>query len=316
MSIARKGKKITVLGAGNVGAAVAYALTVSGLCSELVLVDINKAKAEGEALDIRQGVAYGDEVALSAGDYSDAVGSDIVVVSLGVGRKPGQTRIDLAQVNVNIIKEVMPQIEKYAPDAIYVVVSNPVDIITHTILKVSNLPANRVIGSGTMLDASRLSTFLSDRTGVNTHSVHAYIFGEHGDSQMIPWSLASVGCVPFEEYLTTKGLDVKATEAEILEQVKTAGAQVISRKGATYYAIASTVKQLCESIVRDDKSVLNVSNPTNGKYGTENVCLSLPYVIGAEGIVGEFTPKLTEEETTLLQASATALKEVIDALNI
>jgi len=316
MANIKKGTKITVLGAGNVGASIAYTLMLSGLCSDIVLVDINKGKAEGEAMDIRQGVTFSNEVSVSAGGYEDAKDSDIVIVSLGIGRKPGQTRIDLAQTNVNIIKSVMPQIVEHAPDAIYVVVSNPVDIITYTILKTTNLPANRVIGTGTLLDSSRLRACLASYADVNTRNVHAYIFGEHGDSLMIPWSLASVGCVTFEDYCENIGICHEDKKKEVEEAVRTAGAAVISRKGATYYAIAATVKQVCESIIRDDKSVLTVSNPTNGKYGTEDVCLSLPYFVGADGITRDLNPKLTEAETEKLIASSKALKEVIDALAI
>ena len=196
----KNGTKITILGAGNVGASVAYTFAVAGTCSDIVLVDINKAKAKGEAMDIRQGVSFGENVEIFDGGYEDAKDSDIVVVTLGIARKPGQTRLDLAQTNVNIIKEVMPQVAKYAPDAIYVVVSNPVDVLTYTILKCTDLKPNQVIGSGTALDTSRLRSIIADHVGLSPNSIHAYVFGEHGDSSFIPWSIMNIAGVPVDEY--------------------------------------------------------------------------------------------------------------------
>ena len=195
----KNGTKITILGAGNVGETVAYTFAVAGTCSDIVLVDINKAKAAGEAMDIRQGVSFSENVEVFDGSYEDAKDSDIVVVTLGIARKPGQTRLDLAQTNVNIIKEVMPQVAKYAPDAIYVVVSNPVDILTYTILKCTDLKPNQVIGSGTVLDTSRLRSIIADHVGLSPNSIHAYVFGEHGDSSFIPWSIMNIAGVPVDE---------------------------------------------------------------------------------------------------------------------
>lgn len=315
-AISKRGTKVTILGAGNVGATIAYTLTIEGLCSEIVLVDINKEKAKGEAMDIRQGIAFCPEVEIRSGDYEDAADSDIVVVTLGIARKPGQTRIDLAQTNVNIIKDVMPKVVEYAPDAIYVVVSNPVDVLTHAIIKTTNLHPSKVIGSGTMLDSSRLRSALAECVDINTQNVHAYVFGEHGDTSMIPWSLTSVACMTLDEYCDGIGVSTELKRGEIENDVRTAGAQVIACKGATYYAVAISVKQICESIIRDNDSVLTVSNPTGGRYGTEDVCLSLPYVVGAKGISREITPVITPEEEELLRKSSQALKAIIDELAI
>ena len=293
----KNGTKITILGAGNVGASIAYTFAVAGTCSDIVLVDINTAKAKGEAMDIRQ----------------DAKDSDIVVVTLGIARKPGQTRLDLAQINVNIIKEVMPQIAKYAPDAIYVVVSNPVDILTYTILKCTDLSPNQVIGSGTALDTSRLRSIIADHVGLSPNSIHAYVFGEHGDSSFIPWSLTNIAGIPMEEYCADQD-HADLDEEEIINEVRTAGAEVIKRKGATFYAIAMSVNKICDSILRDSNNIITVSTMMNGKYGIDDVCLSLPCVIGSNGIEREVSPKMTDTEIEKLRASAAALRSVIDQI--
>ncbi len=313
------GTKITILGAGNVGATIAYTLVVSGTCSELVLVDINKDKAQGEAMDIRQGISFCHAVDIYAGDYLDAKDSDIVIVTLGRPRKPGMTRLDLAQSNVDIIKDVMPQVAKVAPDAVYIVVSNPVDIITYAILKCTNLKPHQVIGSGTMLDTSRLRSRLADHVCLSPQSVHAYVFGEHGDTSMIPWSLTNIAGMNMHDYCThmcEKHNSCGKTEiAEIEQDVRTAGAEVIKRKGATYYAIALSVNKICDVILRDGQNILTVSTLLTGRYGIEDVCLSLPSVIGGHGVERDLTPPLLENELAQLKESAEALKMVIAGLN-
>lgn len=316
----KKGKKITILGAGNVGASIAYTLALDGMASELLLIDINEKKAQGEAMDILQGTPFCAPVKVSAGSYDDAVGSDIVVVTVGLARKPGQTRIDLAQANVNIIKQVMPQITKVAPDAIYVVVSNPVDIITYAILKTTDLSENQVIGSGTMLDSARLRSRLADHVGLNPKNVHAYVFGEHGDSSLIPWSLATIAGIEMNRYCADMcdkhNLCGKEELKEIENDVRTAGAQVIALKGATFYAVALSVRRICECIARDTHSVMTVSSMVHNQYGINDVCLSLPYVVGAYGILRSVVPPLTEEEVTLLHRSANTLKDTISQLEL
>ncbi|MBQ8905948.1 MAG: L-lactate dehydrogenase [Ruminococcus sp.] len=318
IEVSKNGTKITILGAGNVGASCAYTFAAVGTCSEIVLVDINKEKAQGEAMDIRQGIPFCHPVDIYAGDYEDAVGSDIVIVTLGLARKPGQTRLDLAQANVDIIKEVMPRIAKVAPNSIYIVVSNPVDILTYAILKCTNLSPNQVIGSGTMLDTSRLRSCLADHVHLSAQSVHAYVFGEHGDTSMIPWSLTNIAGMQMQEYCTNICLHHNRcgkTEIEDIERdVRTAGAEVIKRKGATFYAIALSVNKICDVILRDAQNILTVSTLVNGRYGIHDVCLSLPCVIGGHGVERELTPPLLPEELEQLQASADALREVIDGL--
>ena len=313
MAEIKNGTKITILGAGNVGATCAYTFAVTGTCSDVVLIDINKAKAKGEAMDIRQGISFGHNVEVYDGTYEDAAGSDIVVITLGLARKPGQTRLDLAQANVNIIKEVMPQIAKYAPDAIYVVVSNPVDILTYVILKCTNLSPKQVIGSGTPLDTSRLRAAIADHVGLSPNSIHAYVFGEHGDSSFIPWSLTNIAGIPMEEYCEDQD-HPDLDEDEIIEEVRKAGSEVIKRKGATFYAIAMSVNKICDSILRDANNIITVSYMIEEKYGISDVCLSLPAVIGSNGIEREVYPKLTDDEIIKLQASAKALKNVISQI--
>lgn len=313
MANQKSGKKITILGAGNVGATVAYTFAVAGTCSDIVLIDINKEKAKGEAMDIRQGVSFSHNVEVFDGTYDAAAGSDIIVVTLGLARKPGQTRLDLAQANVNIIKDVMPKVAKAAPDAIYVVVSNPVDIITYAILKCTDLKPNQVIGSGTALDTSRLRSIIADHLDLSPNSVHAYVFGEHGDTSMIPWSITNIAGITMEQFCAEHS-EASLIEDEIIDEVRKAGGEVIKRKGATFYAIALTVNKICDDILRDANNIRTVSTYISGRYGINDVCLSLPAVIGGHGIEKEVTPALTEEETAKLQSSAVALKNVIESL--
>ena len=314
------GRKIAVLGAGNVGATIAYTLTMSGLATEIVLIDIAADKARGEAMDIIQGTPFCAPVSIYASDYSGAAGSDIVIITAGAARKPGQTRIDLAQGNINIINAVMPQVVKYAPDAIYVVVSNPVDILTYHITKNFGLKETQVIGSGTMLDSARLRSILAEHVRLNPNNVHAYVFGEHGDTSMIPWSLTGIAGMTMDEYCENscpRSERCGKAELEIIqEDVRTAGSKVIKFKGATYYAVSLAVRRIVECIVQDAESVLTVSGMVNGRYGITDVCLSLPFVIGAHGIKRELTPPLTSSELQQLQASANALKNVIASVKL
>ncbi|MGN0591837.1 MAG: L-lactate dehydrogenase [Ruminococcus sp.] len=314
MSVVKKGKKVTILGAGNVGASIAFSMALKGLCSEMLLIDINKPKAKGEAMDIMQGNSFYPTCDIYDGDYPDAAGSDLVVVTVGIARKPGQTRLDLCKVNAKIMASVMPEITKYAPDACYIIVSNPVDVLTYEALQVSGLKPSQVMGSGTVLDSSRLRACLADHAKVSAKNVHAYVFGEHGDSSMVPWSLASVCGMPFEDYCSN--VSNLGEKDAIVQEVREAGAEVIKCKGATYYAIALSVSQIAEAILRDTKTVLTVSTLQDGsRYeGVEGVCLSLPCVVGAGGIEREVTPPLNDEDLAALQKSTKALRSVIDAM--
>lgn len=307
-----KGSKISVLGAGNVGATIAYTFAVHGTCSDVVLVDINEAKAKGEAMDIRHGISFAHNIDITDGTYDDIAGSDIVVVTLGMGRKPGQSRLDLMQNNVNIIKQVMPNVAKIAPDAIYVVVSNPVDILTYAILQCTDLKPSQVIGSGTILDSARLRSDIAEKACISPKSIHAYMFGEHGDTSFVPWSTTNIGGMNMFDYWKATGRSLEELNTDEIENnVRIAGGEVIKRKGATFYAIALSVNKICETIIRNANNILTVSTLTNGRYGIDDVCLSLPCIVNGHGIVGEINPPLLDEELEKLRKSADTLKQFI-----
>lgn len=310
-----KGSKISVLGAGNVGATIAYTFAVNGTCSNVVLVDINEAKAKGEAMDIRHGISLAHNLDITDGNYDDIAGSDIVVVTLGMGRKPGQSRLDLTQNNVNIIKQVMPKVAEIAPDAVYVVVSNPIDILTYTILQCTNLKPSQVVGSGTVLDSSRLRCAIAEKAEISPKSIHAYVFGEHGDTSFVPWSTTNIGGMNIFDYWKSTGRSEEELDTNAIEEgVRKAGAEVIKRKGATFYAIALSVNKICDTILRDSNSILTVSTMANGRYGIDDVCLSLPCIVNGHGIAGEINPPLLDDELEKLRKSADALKSVISQI--
>lgn len=307
--------KISIIGAGSVGSTIAYTLTVMGLASEIVMIDINTDKAEGEALDINQGTPFCSPCTIYQGSYADAKNSDIVILTSGIARKPGQTRLELAQTNVNITKSIIPEITKYAPNAIYIIVSNPVDVLTYTFCKLSGLPESHIIGSGTIIDTSRLRAKLCECYHVSQNNVHTYVFGEHGDSSFVPWSLANVSSVPIAECSKFFGVpDINYDEIE--DFVRTSGARVIQRKGATFYAVAISVCHICERILHGIDTAMPVSTLMHGEYGVDDVCLSTLNLVGKEGIRGKVNVPLTDEEQAKLRRSADALKEVLNSLEI
>ena len=310
--------KVTIIGAGSVGSTIAYNMVVTGIASEIVLIDINAKKAEGEAMDILQGVPFCSPVSIYAGTYADAKGSDIVILTSGMPRKAGQSRLELAQVNVDITKTIIPEIVKYAPEAVYIVVSNPIDILTYVFHKYSGLPSNQIIGSGTTLDTARLRSRLSETFNISQQNVHAYVFGEHGDSSFVPWSIANISGIPINQYINClpEGKRPVVDYAEIEEYTRKSGAKIIASKGATFYAIALSVRRICECILRDTDSVMTVSAMIHNQYGINDVCLSLPFVVGAQGIRRAVVPPLTKDEEDLLHKSADALKQVISQLEI
>lgn len=312
--------KISIVGTGSVGSTIAYTLTVMGIVSEIVMIDINNEKALGEALDIRQGTPFCGACSVYAGDYRDAVNSDIVIITSGIARKPGQTRLELAQTNVNITKSIIPEITKYAPDATYIIVSNPVDILTYTFNKFSSIPENRIIGSGTILDTARLRARLAEYYSINQSNVHAYVFGEHGDSSFIPWSVANISNVPIKEcqkLITTPGITSPELDLEEIEQyVRKSGGRVIARKGATFYAVSVSVCHICKCILGGIDTTMTVSTMMHGEYGIKDVCLSTLNMIGNNGIRGKVNVSLTDEELAKLRHSAETLKDVISNLDI
>ena len=311
-------KKITVIGAGSVGATIANDLMILGLASEIVLVDVNKKKAVGEALDIYQGAPFYSPAIVRSGEYADAAGSEIVIITCGVARKPGMSRLDLAQINVNILKDVAAGVTPHAPDAIYILVSNPVDVLTYVFHKISNIPARQIIGSGTILDTSRLQSALAKRFHINPKNVHAHVYGEHGDSQFVPWSLAHIANNHIDTYRDSSpdkdSINWNRDYAEVEEFVKKSGSMIIENKGATFYAVAMSVCHLCRCIGSDAGTALTVSTMMNGEYGVEDVCLSTLTLVDRSGVRGKIMNPLTEEEISKLQTSAQKLKAVIEQI--
>lgn len=312
--------KITVIGAGSVGAAITNDIMVQGIASEVVLIDINKQKAMGEALDIYQGAPFCSPAIIRAGNYEDAAGSQIVIITSGVPRKPGQTRLELAQTNVNILKDITPQIVKHAPDAIYILVSNPVDILTYVFTRISGIPENRILGSGTVLDTSRLQSELAKRFCISPKNVHAHVYGEHGDSSFVPWSLATIANNKIDNYkdniADTSRIHWNGDHQAVEDFVKQSGAQVIKNKGATFYAVAISVCHICKCILNGSGTALTVSTMMHGEYGVEDVCLSTLALVGSNGVHTKIVSPLTDEETQKIQASAQKLREIINGLEI
>lgn len=307
--------KITIIGTGSVGSTIAYTLTATGIASEIVMIDVNDKKAMGEALDIRQGTPFCSPCSIYAGSYTDAKNSDIVIITSGVARKPGQTRLDLAQTNVDILKSIIPQITKYAPEATYVIVSNPVDILTYTFCKCSDIPEERIIGSGTILDTSRLRSRLAEYFALSQQNVHAYVLGEHGDSSVIPWSTANISNVPVMEYgKSFKRKDLLIPEfnmAEVEEYVRKSGARVIERKGATFYAVSMSVCHICKCLLSGIDTTMTVSTMLHGEYGIDDVAMSLLTVVGRNGAHNKVMLPLTDAEIKALHNSAESLKSII-----
>ena len=312
--------KISVIGAGSVGATVANDLMIQGVASEIVLVDINKKKAFGEALDIYQGAPFHSPAIVRSGDYSAVAGSDIVVITCGIARKPGMTRLDLAQTNVNIIKDVAKQVVPVAPEAIYVIVSNPVDVLTYVFTKISGLPENQIIGSGTILDTSRLQSELAKRFYISPKNVHAHVYGEHGDSSFVPWSLVHIANNHIDAYKESSPdkdrIHWNQEYEEVEAFVKKSGGIIIENKGATFFAVAMSVCHICKCIYSGAGTALTVSTMMHGEYGVDDVCLSTLNLVDHSGVRGKILNKLTDEEILKLQASAAKLRSVIDQVEI
>lgn len=309
-------KKITIVGSGSVGSTIAYTLMVQGLANEICMIDINSKKAYGEALDIQQGTPFCHSCNVYSGDFSDAEKSNIVIITSGAARKPGMSRLDLAQINIDILNSITPEITKYAPEATYIIVSNPVDILTYVFCKNSGIPEERIIGSGTILDTARLRARLSKIYGINQRNIHAYVMGEHGDSAFVPWSLANISNIPIAEcsssIIRADGKTYPEVDFDIVEKyVKNSGARVILDKGATFYAVSASVCHICRSLMGGVDTPLTVSTMLHGEYGIDDVCLSLLNIVGSDGATSKLMLPLTEREKLLLKNSAECLKEII-----
>ena len=310
-------RKIGIIGCGFVGAATAYTLMQTRLFSEMVLIDNNMEKAEGEAEDISHGLLFSSPQKIYAGSYDDLSDASIIIITAGANQKPGETRLDLVGKNVEIFKSIIPEITKRNMDAILLVVANPVDILTYVALRLSGYPEERVIGSGTVLDTARLKYLISEKLNVDSRNVHAFIAGEHGDSELAVWSCANIYGIGLEEFARMKGYkDFYKEKEEIYHAVRDSAYEIIERKGATYYGIGMAAAKIAEAIVRDSHTVAPVSVSLNGEYGLSGLCLSIPAVIGKGGAEQVLEINFDDEETKKLRGSAEELKSVLKEIGL
>ena len=309
--------KITIIGAGQVGSTIAYALTLKQLASEIVLIDIAKDRAMGEAMDIRQGTPFIGPVFVHDGDYIDAKDSDIVILTSGVARKPGQSRLDLAQTNVDITKSIIPEITKVAPDALYVIVANPVDILTYQFVKTSGIPSNHIFGTGTLLDTARFRARIAETYKVGQENVHGYVFGEHGDSSFVPWSIANIGSVPVEKFASSlrEKTGPSFSKDDVEDYIRKSGGIIIAAKKCTNYGIGVSTAALVEALNYENDSVMSISTYLDGEYGIKDICLSIPVLVNSKGLTSHIEAPITDEEVAKLRHSADCLRAVIDQLN-
>ena len=310
-------QKAAMIGCGFVGSSSAFSLMHSGIFSELVLIDADQARAEGEAMDLSHGLPFSRPMKIYAGSYADLRDCGLIIITAGAGQKPGETRLDLVHKNVAIFKSIIPQITAYNQEAVLLIVSNPVDILTQVAIKLSHFPAGRVLGSGTVLDTARLKYLLGEHLRVDSRSVHAFIIGEHGDSEIAAWSSSNVSGIPLNDFCEMRGhFDHDSAMKEIAEKVKTSAYEIIAKKQATYYGIAMSVKRICEVIVRNERSILPVSTMMHGEYGIEGIALSMPAIVGLDGVETHVPIVLDQEEQEQLRRSAETLKQVAATLDL
>lgn len=304
-------RKVAIIGCGFVGSASAFALLQSGLFSEMVLIDVDKERAEGEAMDISHGIPFAGPMNIYAGGYEDIDDAAIIVITAGANQKPEETRLDLVHKNAVIMTSIVSEIKKRDFNGILLVVSNPVDILTQVALDVSGFSENRVIGSGTVLDSARLKYQLGKHLSVDSRSVHAFIIGEHGDSEIAAWSSANVSGVPLHTMCEMRGhYNHEDNTENIADDVKNSAYEIIAKKDATYYGIAMVIKRICHAIILDEKSIFPVSIPMHGEYGIEDVVLSMPAIVGKDGVESPVPISLDEKEVSRLHESADMLKKI------
>jgi L-lactate dehydrogenase len=309
--------KVGIVGCGFVGSSAAYAMALKGTPSEMVLVDLNKRLAQGQAEDILHATPFAHPVRVVAGDYPQLDGAGIVILACGVGQRPGETRLQLLERNVEVFRKVIPQVLRFAPEALLLAVSNPVDVITQVVTKLSGLSPAKVIGSGTILDTARFRTLVGEHLGVAPISIHGYVLGEHGDSEVLVWSSAKVGGLSIRDYAIQMGLSVtEEIKSQIDDGVRQAAYRIIEGKGATYYGIGAGIAQIVEAIRDDERRVLTVSSLTTTVGPFNGICLSLPRVVGRKGILTELRPDLSSEEHFALRKSADILKETVASLKM
>ncbi len=312
--------KVGIVGTGFVGSTAAYAMVMNGIGREIVLVDKNAARANAEADDIQHAVPFAHPLQLRAGNYDDLTGAQVVIITAGVNQRPGENRLQLLERNAAVFKEVVPEVIKYAPNAVLVVATNPVDIMTHIAAFYaagSGMPATRVIGSGTTLDTARFRALLGGHLGIDSQHIHGYVIGEHGDSEVLVWSLVTIGGIPLEEFCSMQQIVMdNSIRTDIDRKVRFAAQGIISGKGATYYGIGSALSRIVEIILHDQRSILTVSSQTAMIEGISQVTVSLPHLVGGEGILNAYPLPLNEEERKLLQSSAKIVQQVLEQLNL
>lgn len=308
-------RKVAIVGAGYVGASIAYALTIRNLASEIVLIDVNQEKAAGEAKDIQHGIPYMGTSSVRAGDYSDCKNCDLIIITAGRNRKPGETRLDMISDNILIMKNVVDQIKEYYTHGVVMVVSNPVDILTYKVAEWMDLPNGKVFGTGCILDTSRLVRAIADYTDLNIEAIKCNIIGEHGDSQFPVWSRLSIAGIPMDEYCSNVGLDWgDKQKEELYTTVKEMGASIIEAKGKTHYGIATCVCSLADAVLNQRLTIASVTSPFEGEYGIKGVAISVPSIIGVNGVERRLEEKIDEEETKKLIASAEKIKDTLNSL--
>ncbi len=311
----KKGSKVAIIGAGFVGASAAYAMAINQLCNELVLIDVNKEKAIGEAMDISHALAFLGQMDIYAGDYKDIRDCDVIIITAGANRKPGETRLDLAKKNVAIAKGITASIMEHYNTGVILVVANPVDILTYMITKWSGLPKGRVLGTGTVLDSLRFRYNLSRKFNVDVKNIHGYMVGEHGDTQIPAWSATHIAGLSIEEYCHTSGIEFTDEErAAVIEDTKKSGATIIKNKGATYYAIGITINTIVETLLKNQNTIRTVGSVIDGPHGLHDVVLSLPSVVNSRGVEKVLELNLTPDELAGLKASAEAVRLVIEEI--
>lgn len=304
--------KVAVIGSGFVGSSTAFAMALNGLVAEMVLIDVNKEKAFGEAMDINHGLSFLSQMSIYSGDYEDVKDCDIIVITAGANRKPGETRLDLAKKNTTIMKDITTNIMKHYNKGVILMVSNPVDIMTYMVQKWTGLPTGKVMSSGTALDSMRFRSILSEKLGIDARNVHGYIIGEHGDSQVPVWSATNIAGTNLGEYCEKHNIGTDVIDkVQIALDVKQAGATIIKNKGATYYAIAVSVNRIMEALIKNQNSVLTVGSVLNGEYGISDVAISLPSVVNNNGVDRIFDISMTDDELKALRYSAEQVKQIL-----
>jgi L-lactate dehydrogenase len=312
--------KIGIVGSGMVGATAAYAMVMRGVGRQIVLVDLNKERAQAEADDLLHAVPFAHPLQISAGEYEDLDGSRVIIIAAGVGQKPGETRLQLLSRNAKVFEEVIPSVLQHAPEAILIIATNPVDVMTHLAARFAaqlGVPSSRVIGSGTTLDTARFRALLGRDLRIDPQHIHAFVLGEHGDSEVLTWSLVTVAGMSLDEFCNRSETSFCEEDSEIIDdQVRHAAYHIIEGKGATYYGVGSAISRLVEVILRDQRSILTVCTPVDEVAGVRNVTLSLPNLVGGQGIITTFHPKLNENEQRALHRSARIIRDALDELEV